>query len=94
MRRIGSQDYAVVQQDFPIKIEIEAFDLAVYQCVPSRVVVTRPDGTPVSAYDLQLEPVYWRLALPRHSGNLLAGIQPHENLVVMRAWIPARTMPE
>ena len=57
MRRIGSQDYAVVQQDFPVKIVIEGFDLAVYQCVPSRVVVTRPDGAPVTVYDLALEPV-------------------------------------
>ena len=63
MRRIGSQDYAVVQQDFPIRVEVEAFDLAVLQCVPSRVLVTRPDGAPVSAYDLPMTPV---------SGNPLA----------------------
>ncbi len=57
MRRIGSQDYGVVQQDFPIRVEIEGFDLAVFQCVPSRVLVTRPDGARVSAYDLPLGPV-------------------------------------
>jgi hypothetical protein len=35
-----------------------------------------------------------RQARPRHSGMLLAGIQPHGNPVVARVWIPARSMPE
>src|SRR6185295_9572296 len=53
MVRIGSQDYRVVRADFPIKIEMEAFDLAALQGEPSSVVVTRPDGTKITEFELR-----------------------------------------
>ncbi len=55
MHRIGSQDYSVARTDFPIHIEIEAFDLSIFQGEPSQVVVTRPDNTPITTFEISLQ---------------------------------------
>jgi hypothetical protein len=54
MKRIGAQDYSVLRSDFAINIEVEGFDLAVFQCVSSQVMVTDPSGKPITTFGLPL----------------------------------------
>lgn len=55
MKRVGSQDYEVVRADFVLTIEIEGFDLAVFQAVPSKVDVRRRDHSQLTTFDLDFK---------------------------------------